>query len=167
MTVKIYLRSILLAALITLALGGFLMHLRIHPISDNPANWVPILAGILSIVVVPLLFLFPGTIAYGYVLNGFLAIIGTVVMAHYALAYWPSPTTLDTLLFNSLLAEILLLWGKFFVGKALFDLETFGYDRERKKAGLTYRYPHLGWWAVHLAGVGLVYALGNLFWRQP
>ena len=55
-------------------------------------------------------------------------------------------------------------WGKFFVGKALFELETFGYDPNRPKAGLTYRYPNMGWWLIHLVAVSLLYYLGNRLW---
>jgi hypothetical protein len=165
MTVKTSLRSILLGALITLALGGFMLHSRIHPITQNPSFLVPFYAGILSSVVVPLLFFFPKTIAYGYVLNGFLAIIGTIVMAHFSLAHWPAQATLQTILLKTLLADILILWGKFFVGKALFDLETFGYENNRQKTGLTYRYPNMGWWMIHLIAVSLAYYLGNHFWR--
>lgn len=165
MTVRTYIRSILLLALITLALGGFMLHFRLHPIAENPAFLVPFVAGILGVVVVPVLFLFRQTLSYGYVLNGFLAIIGTVVMGHYSLAHWPPAATLQGVLFNTLLAEILILWGKFFIGKALFELETFGYDKSRAKIGVTYRYPNLGWWAAHLIAVGTVYFLGNQFWR--
>ena len=102
MTMRKYIRTILLAALIAIALGGFMLHYRIHPIAQNPSFLVPFFSGILSIVVVPLLFLFPKTIGYGYVLNGFLAIIGTVVMAHFSLARWPVPATLQTVLFKTL-----------------------------------------------------------------
>ncbi|MDP1991469.1 MAG: hypothetical protein Q8K00_10640 [Syntrophales bacterium] len=165
MTINTYIRSILLGALIALALGGFMLHSRIHPIAQNPSFLVPFCAGILSSVVVPLLFLFPRTIPYGYVLNGFLAIIGTIAMAHFSLVHWPAPATLQTILLKTLLADILILWGKFFVGKALFDLATFGYDENRQKAGITYRYPNMGWWMIHLVGVSLVYYLGNHFWR--
>ena len=55
---------------------------------------------------------------------------------------------------------------EFFVGKALFDLEFFGYDATRPKKGVTYRYPHLGWWLIHFVLVALVYYLGNRLWRQ-
>ncbi len=165
MTVKSSLRSILLGALITLALGGFMLHSRIHPIAQNPSFLVPFCAGILSIVAVPLLFLFPKTIAYGYVLNGFLAIIGTVAMGHFSLVHWPAPATLQTVLSQTLLADMLILWGKFFVGKALFDLDTFGYDHDRQKTGRTYRYPNMGWWLIHLIAISLAYYLGNHFWR--
>jgi hypothetical protein len=165
MTIKNHLRSLLLGTLITLALGGFMLHSRIHPIAQNPSFLVPFCAGILSVVVVPLLFLFPKTIAYGYVLNGFLAIIGTVVMAHFSLVRWPAPATLQAVLLKTLLADILILWGKFFVGKVLFDLETFGHDVSKPKTGITYRYPNMGWWLIHLIGISLVYYLGNRLWR--
>jgi len=42
--------------------------------------------------------------------------------------------------------------------------ETFGYDPNRPKAGITYRYPNMGWWLIHLAAVSLVYYLGNRLW---
>ena len=104
MTIKKYIRAILLVALITIALGGFMLHYRIHPIAQNPSFLVPFFSGILSIIIVPLLFLFPKTIGYGYVLNGFLTLIGTVVMTHFSLTRWPTPATLQTVLFKTLLA---------------------------------------------------------------
>jgi hypothetical protein len=64
-----------------------------------------------------------------------------------------------------LLADILILWGKFFIGKALFELETFGYDQNKLKVGITYRYPNMGWWMIHRIAISLVYFLGNHFWR--
>jgi hypothetical protein len=66
-----------------------------------------------------------------------------------------------------MLIDILIAWGKFFVGKALFELETFGYDATRPKTGITYRYPNRGWWLIHLTAVSFVYYLGNRLWSQP
>ncbi len=166
MSIRAYVKTILLIALITLSLGGFLLHLRIHPISKNSSNLVPVISGILSILVIPMLFSFKKTIAYGYVLNGFLVIIGTIAMTHFSLVHRPNPLTLGTLLFNTTFCDILILWTKFFLGKSLFELEFFGYDDNRTKKGNTFRYPNLAWWIVHLAGVSLVYGLGNLIWRQ-
>ena len=37
--------------------------------------------------------------------------------------------------------------------------------RNKPKAGVTYRYPNMGWWLVHLVGLSIVYTLGNLLWR--
>jgi len=165
MTARTYVRSTLIASLVVLALGGLMLHVRIHPVAKNFSNIVPVIAGILSVIVVPLLFSFKRTLAYGYVLNGFLAIIGTIVMAHFTLAHWPDPATPGAILFGTTLADIFILWTVFFVGKALFDLETFGYAPDRQRKGIPYRYPNLGWWLVHLAAVSLVYTVGNLVWR--
>lgn len=165
MTIKTYIRSILLGALITLSLAGFMIHARIHLISDNLSFIIPFISGIVSIIIIPTLFWFKKTLAYGYVLNGFLCIIGTVTMAHFAIARWLAPTSPPDILLKSMLIDILIVWGKFFVGHALFTMETFGYDPDLQKAGIIYRYPNMGWWLIHLAAVSLVYYLGNLLWR--
>ncbi len=165
MTIRVHIKSILLTALVSVSLGGFLLHCRIHPISGNPANLVPAISGILGIFVVPLLFSFKKTISYGYVANGILAIVGAVLMAHFAIAHWPQPATFESIVVKTTFADILILAGKFFLGKALFDLETFGYDSGRAKAGASYRYPNMGWWLVHLMGITVVYSLGKVLWR--
>jgi hypothetical protein len=165
MTVQTHVKSVLLAALVSVSLGGLLLHTRIHPVAHNPANLIPLLTGLLSVIIIPLLFWSRRTLVWGYLLNGFTAIIGTVVMAHFSIARWPAPLTIPALLLNTLLADILILWGKFFIGKALFDLETFGYDPAREKKGRTWRYPGLGWWLAHLAAISLVYAVVKTVWR--
>jgi hypothetical protein len=165
MTIRTYTKSILLVALVTLSLGGFLLHGRIHPVSQNSANFIPLISGVLSILVIPMLFSFKKTIEYGYVLNGFLVIIGTIGMAHLSIVHWPAPATLGSIILKTTLADILILWSKFFIGKAFFDLEFYGYDPRRAKKGKTYRYPNLGWWTIHLVAISLVYLLGNLVWR--
>jgi hypothetical protein len=168
MTVRNYTRTLLLLALFTLGLGGFLLHLRAHVfthLSTNPAFYSPLISGILSVVVIPLLFLSKKTMAYGYVLNGMLAILGTVTMAHFSIAHLALPLSFGTIMFKTTFADIMLLWGKFFVGKVLFDLELFGYDNTREKKGSFYRYPHLGWWTVHLVVISTVYSLGHILWR--
>jgi hypothetical protein len=165
MTIRTYVKSILIVGLFTLSLGGFLLHTRIHPVTKEAVNLIPAICGILGILVVPVLFFFKKTIAYGYVINGFAVIIGTITMAHYSIAHWPNPTTVQAILLNTTLADILILWGKFFIGKSIFDLEFFGYDAGKEKKGKTYRYPNIGWWLVHLAAVSIVYYLGNILWR--
>ena len=164
MTVKTYIRSILLAALVFISVAGFMVHTRIHLISKNSSFIVPFAAGILSMAVIPALFWFKKTLSYGYLLNGFLCIIGTVTMAHFAIANWSAPNSPPDILLKSMVIDILIVWGKFFAGKALFELETFGYDSNRPKAGVTYRYPNMGWWLIHLAAVGFVYYLGHRLW---
>ncbi|MCX5632874.1 MAG: hypothetical protein NTW93_04260 [Phycisphaerae bacterium] len=165
MTIRAYIKTMLLVGLVTLSIGGILRHSRIHPIKTNYSNLVPAVSCILSILVVPTLFCFRKTIAYGYVINGFLVIVGTITMAHFSIAHWPNPLTLQAIFMNTLLADILILWGKFFIGKSIFDLEFLGYDATRGKKGITYRYPNMGWWVVHLAAVSIVYYLGFILWR--
>jgi hypothetical protein len=165
MSVRTYIKSILLIGLLVLSIGGLLLHSRIHPVRTNYSNLVPAVSDFLAILVVPSLFCFRRTIAYGYVLNGFLVITGTITMAHFSIAHWPNPITAQAVLLNTLLADILILWGKFFIGKSLFDLEFFGYEAAREKKGITYRYPNMGWWFVHLAAISLVYYIGHILWR--
>jgi hypothetical protein len=166
MTLRIYTKSILIAALFSISLGGVLLHIRIHSISNNTANIIPLIAGILSVIVVPVLFSVKKTVQYGYVLNGMLAIIGTVLMTHFSIANWPQPATFATVMVQTMLSDNLILWTNFFIGKALFDLETFGYIEDKEKKGVTYRYPNLGWWLVHLTAISIVYTLGHMLWRS-
>jgi len=165
MTNRNYVRTCMLISIVVLALGGFLLHVRIHPITKVPPIIVAYISGILSIIVVPILLSIKKTMSYGYVLNGMLAIIGTITMAHFSIAHWPEPATLGSITFETMLADILILWTIFFIGKTYFELETFGYDPSKIKAGITYRYPNMGWWCVHLVALSIVYTLGNQLWR--
>jgi hypothetical protein len=165
MTIRAYIKSTLLVALVAISIGGLLLHMRIHPVSQNTSNFIPLVSGILSVIVVPLLFSSKKTIGYGYTLNGFLVIIGTIAMAHFAVAHWPEPASPESIVLKTTLPDIIVLWTKFFIGKALFDLELFGYDPVRSKAGATYRYPNGGWWLVHLVAISAVYVLGGWLWR--
>jgi len=167
MTRRVYVKTTLIIALIAVSLGGLMLHIRIHSAATNPANMIPVLAGILSIIAVPLLFAYRSTIHYGYMINGMLAILGTIIMAHFSITNWPVPATFATVMLKTLLADILILWTSFFIGKAIFDLEMFGYDPIRPRKGVSWRYPNMGWWIVHLAALSIVYALGHLLWRQP
>ena len=158
-------KTLLVLALIAMATGGFLLHIRIHPYSANHSNLVAILSGILSIVVVPLLFSFKKSVSFGYVLNGMLVIIGTITMAHFSLAHLPETLSIAAIFTKTLLADILILWGNFFVGKALFDFEIHGLDPDKPRIGIVYRYPNNGWWAIHLILIACVYWAGHILWR--
>jgi hypothetical protein len=165
MTIRTYVKSTLLLALIAISLGGLMLHLRIHPVVKNTSNFLPLFSGILSVIIVPLLFSSKKTISYGYTLNGFLVIVGTIAMAHFGVMNWPQPSSLESIVLKTTLPDIVVLWTKFFIGKAIFDLELFGYDSGRNKVGVTYRYPNTGWWLVHVTGISIVYALSGWLWR--
>jgi hypothetical protein len=46
-----------------ISLGGLLLHLRIHPPTDEASNWIPVVFGVLSVIVLPFLFNSPRTVA--------------------------------------------------------------------------------------------------------
>lgn len=163
---KNLLKSALITAMICLAVGGYLLHGRRHvPGPEEWQNLVPLISGLLSVLLIPWLFLSRKTLHWGYVLNGMTVIIGTVTMAHFSIASPPDSLGLQDILFRTTLADIALLWGKFFIGRALFLFEFYQPDAVYKPGLKTFRYPHMGWWMVHLAAISLVYWAGNLIWR--
>jgi len=131
-------KSTLLAALILLAVGGLLLHYRIHyyMVADklHPGNTVFsgsfFLASffpLIDVFLVTALFLSRKTAVYGYLLNGMLVIYGTVFMAHFSIAQlMAKPVALHLVPLNSTLPDIMVLWADFFVGKALYDLYMKG-----------------------------------------
>lgn len=147
MTQKQTLRITLIAAIGFLGLGGWGLHLFIHPPAKEAQNWIPFVAGLLSVILIPLLFSFRKTVAYAYVLNGMLAIVGTITMAKY-----------------KLLPDIVMLFAKFLLGKALFDLELLRDGGAPHRQGRFWRYPNLGWWYAHLVLMTGAFLLGYYFW---
>jgi hypothetical protein len=172
MTQKQNLRVLLLLALVFLALGGFLLHGRIHPPvkvywNTNALmawNIIPSISGLFSLLVITPLFFFRKTIPFGYVLNGMIAIIGTITMAQFSLSHPPPAWTVTAVLFQSLLPDVSVLWAKFAIGKALFELELFRNDEMAARKGRFFRYPNMGWWWVHVFVLSVVFWLGTKFW---
>jgi hypothetical protein len=165
MSRKNVLKSTLITGLVFLSLGGWILHTRTHPPLSDGDNLVPFISGFLSVIVLPFMFWFRPTLAYAYVINGFLVIIGTITMAHFSLVKFGLPTSLYGLLFNTLFADIAILWGKFAMGKAIFDLDLLKSDQDPQPQGRYFRYPNTGWWLVHFAALSLVYAAGHFLWR--
>lgn len=144
----------LVFGLFFISLGGAMIHYHAHPSAKHDFAYVPMVAGILSVLVIPPLFLFKRTLHLAYMLNGFLVIVGTVTMGHYALVsrpIWP---------------DLPILWAKFLMGYALFNIEVFSAAADLKLDLLkAIRYPHFGFWVVHLLTIGTVYTLGAMYWR--
>jgi hypothetical protein len=95
-----------------IALGGLLLHLRIHSPSDNPVNWLPIGFGIVSAFVLPVLFNRADTFLWAYWFNVIAVAAGTMGMIHYSVETWKGPMTLQTVVLQSTLADILILWAR-------------------------------------------------------
>jgi hypothetical protein len=157
MTRKQTLKTTLITGLVLLALGGWLLHTRTHPPLADADNLVPFISGIISIIILPLMFWFRPTLAYAYVINGMLVILGTITMTHFSIVKFGQPF--------GLIADIALLWGKFAVGKAIFDLDFIKTDQDVQPKGRYFRYPNTGWWLVHLLAWSVVYAAGNILWK--
>ena len=153
---KNYVKLMLVISLFLLAFGGLGLHIRIHPITKHDYGYIPLIAGIISAIGIPLLFMFRKTLHLGYLLNGFTVIIGVITMSHFSLVVTK----------GNLVPDIALLLGKFFVGRAIFCIEVFPMEGEVKNPGWRWiRYPNMGFWAVHLVVLSLVYYLGNILWR--
>ena len=155
----------LIACLFFITLGGWLLHLRIHPVTKYTENIIPLISGVISIFFIPFLFWFRRTLTLAYIVNGFSAIIGTILMTHFSIVHFQGDLTLPNIILNTLLADIGILWGKFALGKALFNLEFLKSDADIIPRGRFFRYPNMGWWWVHFFGLAIVYALGNILWK--
>jgi hypothetical protein len=163
---KDYLRLVLILAIFFLALGGWLLHLRIHLTAKDAENYIPFVAGFISVFVIPVLFIFRSTIPFAYLINGMTVIIGTITMAHFTIENPPQVWTLQTIFVGTLLADIMLLWGKFAVGKALFDLDpVISRPDTQISRGRFFRFPNMGFWFLHLVTLTAVYFIGSYFWK--
>ena len=163
---KDYLRLVLILAIFFLALGGWLLHLRIHPIAKDAENYIPLVAGFISVFLIPVLFIFRSTISFAYLLNGMTVIIGTITMTHFSIENHPQVWTLQTILLGTCLPDILMLWGKFAVGKALFDLDpVISRPDAEISSGRFFRFPNMGFWFVHVVTLTVVYLIGSYFWK--
>ena len=165
MTQRQYLKIILILGLFFVSSGGWLLHLRLHSPAVAARNFVPFGAGILSSVLLPILFLFEVTTPYAYVINGMVVIVGTVTMSHFSLAIIRSRMGFPDILTNTLFPDILILWAAFAMGKALFELHLMKRTEERVRQARFLRYPSMGWWWVHLALASIVYYLGHVLWK--
>jgi hypothetical protein len=165
MTQKHNIRALLLFALVFVSLAGWLVHLRVHPPTAAVANLIPFLAGIISIVIVPAMFLANATKAFAYVINGMLAIIGTITMGYFSIKHLPVNPSFTILLTGTLFADILICFNVLLIGKALFELDVFNAIDAPAREGRLWRYPNMGWWWVHLFALSAVFMLGHYFWK--
>ena len=119
-------RPQLWVALVALALGATLLHLRIHPPDELTDVW-PNLFSWIDLVVVSLLFLFRSTAILAVILNSFLAYLGIIMMADFSLsatlagkvAVSPGANFFGWLLLTTF-PDITILAADFFVGLALY-----------------------------------------------
>ena len=125
-------RRALLGALFLLALGGFLLHFRIHPVlapdREHPGELLfrgqflaASLLPLLDLVAVTALFARRSTAPLGYLLNGVIVIYGVVLMGHFSIATLaPKGLSPADWLLRSTVPDIAIAAGDFLVGSALY-----------------------------------------------
>jgi hypothetical protein len=150
---KKQIKILLILGLFFLSFGGGWMHFAYHPAAKTGYGWVPFIAGLVSVLLIPLLFAFKKTVHWAYLLNGFAVVIGTITMVQFSIEVHP------------IWADVAILWGKFVLGRALFCLEVYPLEAAPRAKGLAFfRYPNLGFWYVHLVMWAIVYFLGHKLW---
>jgi hypothetical protein len=147
--------------LVLLSLGGFLLHLKLHPVSfdpgapENPAHMIPFIIGILGVIAVPALMAFKRTCITGYCINGMSVVIGVIIMLHFTHASPPELSISGMLLYTTI-PYIIILFPKLLIGQSV----------------LLFYYPHgrgrmftAGWWVRHFIYLSIFYMLGFFLWK--
>ena len=106
----------LILALFFVSLGGLLLHIRIHPPSEEAFHWVPVIFGVISTFVLPFLFSNARTVAWAYLINIAAVVVGTIAMAAVSIDELKGPVTLDTVLLRSTFPDIMVLFAKLPLG---------------------------------------------------
>jgi hypothetical protein len=125
-------RQSLWVALVALALGATMLHLRIHPPTEYSDIW-PNLFSVIDLVLVSLLFLSRSTAILAVILNSFLAFLGIIMMADFSISatlagqvkVMPGADFFGWLL-QTTLADIAILAADLFVGLALYKVIMTG-----------------------------------------
>jgi len=104
----------LILSLFLISLGGLLLHVRIHSPGAEAGNFVPLVSGLLSVFVVPLLFNHPKTVVAAYVLTLASVAVGTIGMAYHSAEHWPAnmPVNPWNLILKSTFPDIAILAAK-------------------------------------------------------
>lgn len=119
-------------ALFFISLGGLLLHLRIHPPAAEASNWLAIIIGIITTFALPFMFAYRKTAAWAYLINLAAVVIGTIAMAHYSFEHPPEEITVKSIILQTTLADILVLFAKIPLGQMLL-----GYWRCQKKENIS------------------------------
>ncbi|OGK11390.1 MAG: hypothetical protein A2W80_07585 [Candidatus Riflebacteria bacterium GWC2_50_8] len=98
--------------LFCMALGGFLLHYRIHPPQNDAFNLIAVLFTLFNALILPAMFFSRKTMPWAYLINATSVVAGVATMTWFSIANWKDPLTLYTILFHSTLADSLILMGK-------------------------------------------------------
>lgn len=103
-----------------LALGGLLLHYRIHPFVG--IFRLATIVSLLDTFLITALLCVRGSAIYGLLLKGLFTILGVVLMGHFSIAgFIGKNPTLSDWVFKSTLADILIALAGFLIAKAIYD----------------------------------------------
>ena len=105
-----------------LSLAGLVVHLNLHPPLGSLYFWWAAPMDILSLTLLPILFLRPATVGWGCLVNAFTVLVGTIGMGYFAWLNPPEPFTWLHLLTRSSLPAILVLLVKLPLAGAIFRI---------------------------------------------
>ncbi len=120
-------------ALVMLALVGLVIHYIAHlffvpdrvtkALTFDGSKFMASLLGFVDVFVVTGLFLSRRTAVYGYLLNGMIVILGTILMSHFAIAsFIAKGIPPEGVILGSNAIDITLAWADFLVGRALYEV---------------------------------------------
>lgn len=98
--------------LFCMALGGLLLHARIHPPSKDIFNWIAVGFPAFNAFILPFMFFRPIAWRWAYLINAITVIVGVVAMTWYSIHTWDKPITLLNIILLSTLADSLILLAR-------------------------------------------------------
>ena len=116
-------------AIFFISLGGWLLHLRYHPVSDEAFNWIPAIFGGISTLALPFMFSFRKTVVWAFLINWAAVLAGTITMGYESVEMAEKAiennvieaVTVKWVVFDSLLKDILILWAKIPLGAQILN----------------------------------------------
>ncbi len=97
---------------ICISFTGMLAHFNQHPVGKSLYFLWAATFSVFSLIVIPILFYRPSTVAWGFMMNAGTIIIGTIGMSYYSLLTIEAPINMNKILLESTLPAIIILWTK-------------------------------------------------------
>ena len=125
-------------AIFLLSFGGLLLHLKIHPPFPIPSvtrphnmfNLYAFVPAMFNTLVIPFLSNSRKTVRWAYLFNWLTVIVGTVTMAYFSITHPPKSITVFSIIIQTTLADILILWAKIPMSQQILNY----YNKQDKQA---------------------------------
>jgi hypothetical protein len=119
-----------ITAFFLISLGGWLLHLRIHPPSAAAINWLPAIIGFVTTFILPFMFGSASTARWALLITIIAIIGGTIFMTDYSFDHPPETITPVTIILQTMLADIIILFSKLPIALTIVQY----WSRQEKKA---------------------------------